>query len=54
MSRFLELSKIWDFPGLAFIWLFLNQGKSLVAEVCNSNTTLGMSVAHEYGVLSSA
>ena len=35
ISSSLVLSKIWDFPGLAFIWLFLNQPKSLVAEaVC--------------------
>ena len=46
ISGYLELSKIWDFPGLAFKWLFLNQGKRLA--------TLGMSVAHEYGVVSSA
>ena len=46
ISGFLELSKIWDFPGLAFKWLFLNQRKSLVAEACNSNATLGLSVAH--------
>ena len=25
ISGFLELSKIWDFPWLAFKWLFLNQ-----------------------------
>ena len=54
ISGFLELSKISDFPGLAFKWLFLNQRKSLVAEACNSNATLGMSVAHEYGVVSLA
>ena len=54
ISGFLELSKIWDFPGLAFKWLFLNQWKSLVAETYNSNATLVMSVAHEYGVVSSA
>ena len=53
ISGFLELSKIWDFPGLAFKWLFLNQRKSLVAEACNSSATLGMSVAHEYGGVSS-
>ena len=51
---FLGLSKILDLPGLAFKWLFLNQRKSLVAEACNSYATLGMSVAHEYGVVSSA
>ena len=45
---------MWDFPGLAFKWLFLDQRKSLVTEACNSNATLGMSVAHEYGVVSSA
>ena len=54
ISGFLELSKIWDFPGLAFKWLFLNQRKSLVAEACTSNGRLGMSVAHEFGVVSSA
>ena len=42
----LELSKIWDFPGFAFKWLFLNQQKRLVAETCNSNATLGMLAAH--------
>ena len=36
------LSKIWDFPGLAFKWLFLNQRESSDAEVCNSSATLGM------------
>ena len=36
------LSKIWDFPGLAFTWLFLNQWESSDAEVCNSSATLGM------------
>ena len=50
ISGFLELSKIWDFPGLAFKWLFLNQQKSLVPETCNSNPTL----AHEYGAVLSA
>ena len=54
ISSLLVLSKIWDFPGLAFKWLFLNQRKSLVAEACTSNGRLGMSVAHEYGVVSSA
>ena len=32
ISSLLVLSKIWDFPELAFKWLFLNQRKSLVAE----------------------
>ena len=54
ISGFLELSKISDFPGLAFKWLFSNQRKSLVAEACNYKDALGMSVAHEYGVVSSA
>ena len=54
ISSLLVLSKIWDFPGLAFKWLFLNQRKSLVAEACTSNGRLGMSVAHEYGVVSPA
>ena len=47
ISSLLALSKIWDFPGLAFKWLFLSQWKSLVAEACTSNGSLGMSVAHE-------
>ena len=54
ISGLLVLSKIWDFPGLVFKWLFLNQRKSLVAEACTSNGRLGMSVAHEFGVVSSA
>ena len=54
ISGLLVLSKIWDFPWLAFKWLFLNQQKSLVAEACTSNGRLGMSVAHEFGALSSA
>ena len=36
ISGFLELSKIWDFPGSAFKWLFLNQRKSLVIRVNKS------------------
>ena len=50
---FLLLSEIQDFPGLTFKWL-LNQQKSLDKEAVNSKATLGMSVAHEYGVASSA
>ena len=53
-SGLMVLSKIWGFPALAFKWLFLNQRKSLVAEACTSNGRLGMSVAHEFGALSSA
>ena len=33
VSSFLVLTKIWDFPRLAFHWVFLNQWKSLDAEV---------------------
>ena len=44
---------MWDFYGLAFQWLLLNQRKSLVAETYTSNGRLGMSVAYEYGVVSS-
>ena len=33
VSSFLVLTKIWDFPRLAFNWVFLNQWKSLDAEV---------------------
>ena len=54
ISGFFELSKIWDFPGLAFSLVQKQPFKSLVAEACNSNATLGMSVAHEYGAVSSA
>ena len=54
ISVFWLVSKIWDLPGLAFNWSFLNQLKSLVAEACNSKIILGVSVAHEYGVVSSA
>ena len=53
ISSLLVLSKKWDFPALAFKWLFLNQRKSLVAETYTPNGRLGMSVAHEYGVVSS-
>ena len=51
---FLVLSKKWDFPGLAFKWLFLNQLKSLDAGTCNSKSTPGISAAHQHGVVSSA
>ena len=54
ISGFLVLSKMWDFSGLTFQWLFLNQRESLVTEACNSNATLDMFVAHKYGVASSA
>ena len=54
VSGFLELSKIWDFPGSTCKWLFSNQQKMLFTEACNFNATLGMSVEGEYGVLSSA
>ena len=53
ISSLLVLSKIWDFPGLAFKWSFINQWKSLVAEACTPNGRLGVSVTHEYGVVSS-
>ena len=54
ISGFLVLSKTWDFPGLALKCFFLDQRESLVAEGCNSDSKLGISVAHEYGVVSSA
>ena len=48
ISEFLVIIKIWNFSGEAFKYLFLNQLEHLVAQACNSNLALGMSVAHEY------
>ena len=53
ISGLLILSKIWDFPVLTFKWLFLYQQKNLVAEAYTSNGRLGLSVAHEFTVVSS-
>ena len=35
-----ELNNRWDFSRLAFIWLFLNQVKSLSDVDCNLDTTV--------------
>ena len=35
IAGFLLESKKWDFPKLAFKWLYLNQLKSIFAEACN-------------------
>ena len=53
-SGLLVLSHRWHLPGLAFIWLLPNQLKTFVEISCNSEMTVGMSVPHEYGVVSSA
>ena len=38
-STFLLLRKIWDLPGLAFMWLFPNHLNNLKANYCNSDKT---------------
>ena len=39
---------IWHFPGLTFMWLLVNQEKTLLAIDCSCVTTLGLSPVQEY------
>ena len=51
---FSVFNRIWHLPGLTFIWVLVNQEKSLLAVDDSYVITLGMSSAQEYGVASSA
>ena len=46
-SVILVLSKRWYLPGLAFIWLLLNQLKTFFKKACNREMTVGMTVAQQ-------
>ena len=50
----LELSNKWHFPGWVLIRLLSNQLKTFAEVTCNSELTVGMPVAVEQGVVSSA
>ena len=45
---FFVLNKIWHLPGLTFMWLLVNQEKTLLAVDCSRVTTLGMSPVQGY------
>ena len=51
---FFVLYRIWHLSGLTFIWLLVNQEKTLLAVDCSCVITLGMSPVQEYGVVLSA
>ena len=51
---FFVLNRIWHLPGLTFIWLLVNQEKSLLAVDCSYVITLDLLSAQQYGVVLSA
>ena len=51
---FVLLCKIWDFPGLALMWLFSNYLSNLKANDCNSDVTAHIFSPQTYEVVSSA
>ena len=51
---FFVLNRIWNLVGLTFVWLLVNQEKSLIVVDCSCVITLSMSSVQGYGVVSLA